>query len=158
MSLSSREERLVTFLVAGAAYAIPIADVLEVTEVGRPFAVPSLPRSVAGVVNHHGDALPVVAPSVLFEVAAEDMPEPQHLLVLAGSDAEVTPSVGLPVDRICGLVPGSGGTAREGTGIVERRPIDGRVVSILDTKRLLARAATSIEQAAVGDAGGEQGG
>jgi hypothetical protein len=41
---------------------------------------------------------------------------------------------------------------------VERRPIDGRVVSILDTKRLLARAATSIEQAAVGDAGGEQGG
>ena len=30
MSAASREERLVTFEVAGAAYAIPIADVLEV--------------------------------------------------------------------------------------------------------------------------------
>ena len=156
MSVAVREERLVTFLVAGAAYAIPIADVLEVTEVGRPCAVPSLPRSVAGVVNHHGDALPVVAPAMLFDVADADVPEPEHLLVLAGSDAEA-PSLGLPVDRICGLVPGRGGTALEASGIVERRPIDGRIVSILDTKRLLARAAASIEQAAAREPGGEGG-
>ena len=155
MSADSREERLVTFEVAGAAYAIPIADVLEVAEVGRAYAVPSLPACVAGVVNHHGDALPVVAASVLFDVADDQVPEPQHLLVLAGSDAEVTPSMGLPVDRICGLVPGSGGVARETSGIVERRPIDGRIVSILDTKRLLERAAASIEQAGANDPGGE---
>jgi len=158
VSVASREERLVTFEVAGAAYAIPIADVLEVAEVGRPCAVPSLPLSVAGVVNLHGDALPVVAPSVLFDLADHQVPEPQHLLVLAGSDAEVTPSVGLPVDRICGLVPGSGGVARETSGVVERRPIDGRVVSILDTKRLLARAAASIEQAGANDPGQSKGG
>ena len=155
MSVAPREERLVTFEVAGAAYAIPIADVLEVAEVGRPCAVPSLPLSVAGVVNHHGDALPVVSSSVLFDVADDQVPEPQYLLVLAGSDAEMTPSVGLPVDRICGLAPGSGGVARETSGIVERRPIDGRVVSILDTKHLLARAAALIEQAGANDPGGK---
>jgi chemotaxis signal transduction protein len=158
VSVASREERLVTFEVAGAAYAIPIADVLEVAEVGRPCAVPSLPLSVAGVVNHHGDALPVVAPSVLLDLAGHQAPEPQYLLVLAGSGAEVTPSVGLPVDRICGLVPGSGGVARGTSGIVERRPIDGRIVSILDTKRLLARAAASIEQAGRATRGESKGG
>lgn len=158
MSLTSREERLVTFEVAGAVYAIPIADVLEVAEVARSCAVPSLPSSVAGVVNHHGEALPVIAPSVLFELAELGVPEAQHLLVLAGG-SEGAPGVGLPVDRICGLVPGSGGAARDASGIVERRPIDGRVVSILDTKRLLARAAASIGLAgAKGGPGAEQGG
>lgn len=159
MSAASREERLVTFEVAGSVYALPIADVLEVAEVGRPCAVPSLPIHLAAVMNHHGDALPVVAPTVLFELSGAEIPQPRHLLVLAGSAPDASASLALPVDRICGLVAGSAGTAREASGIVERRPIGGRVVSILDTKRLLARAAAAIEQAGSrSDTGQQQGG
>ena len=156
MSEASREERLITFEVAGAAYALPIADVLEVAEVGPRCPVPSLPEAVGGVMNHHGDALPVVDPSVLFDVAGLELPPPAHLLVLGeGGDAA---SLALPVDRICGLVPGRGGSTREPSGIVERRSLEGRVVSILDTNRLLARAAAAIEQAGARCSENDQGG
>ena len=53
--------RLVLFEVAGATYAIPIAEVLEVMETAPTAGIPGLPRRLAGVVNHHGDALPVVS-------------------------------------------------------------------------------------------------
>ncbi|MEN8180902.1 MAG: chemotaxis protein CheW [Myxococcota bacterium] len=157
MSEASREERLLTFEVAGAAFALPIADVLEVAEVEARYPVPSLPPTLAGVVNHHGDALPVVEPSVLFDLAGLELPPPAHLLVLGevGGDAA---NLALPVDRICGLVPGRGGSTREPSGIVERRSLEGRVVSILDTNRLLARAAAAIEQAGARSSDNDQGG
>ena len=155
MSDSGCEERLISFEVGGAAYALPIADVLEVTEVGRLHAVPSLPLRVGGVVNHHGDALPVVQRSVLFEVA-DPLPAAQQLLVIGGGGE--SGRLGLPVDRICGLVPGRGGSAREGRAVAERRPIDGRVVSVLDTRRLLERAAAAITEAVERSPGSNPGG
>ena len=154
--MSDFEEKLVTFEVNGAAWALPIRDVLEVAEVGRVALVPTLPREVGGVVNHHGDALPVLARGTLFEGDTAAV-HPRHLLVLAGRPGDAAGKLGLPVDRILGIVPGRGGAAREPSGVVERRPMDGRVVSILDTKRLLERAATSIARRGERDAqtGGE---
>jgi chemotaxis signal transduction protein len=154
--VSDFEEKLVTFEVNGAAYALPIRDVLEVAEVGRVALVPTLPREVGGVVNHHGDALPVLARGALFEAGDAAAARPQHLLVLAGRPGDAAGKLGLPVDRILGIVPGRGGAAREPSGVVERRPMDGRVVSILDTKRLLERAATSIARR--GERGAQTGG
>ena len=52
------ERRLVLFEVAGSAYALPIADVLEVADWALPAAIPSLTSAIAGVVNHHGNASP----------------------------------------------------------------------------------------------------
>jgi chemotaxis signal transduction protein len=155
--VSAFEEKLVTFEVGGAAYALPIRDVLEVAEVGRAALVPTLPREVGGVVNHHGDALPVLARGTLFAAAAAGAPPARHLLVLAGRPGDAAGKLGLPVDRILGIVPGRGGSARAADGVVERRPMDGRVVSILDTKRLLERAAAAIARRGERDAqaGGE---
>ena len=56
----------------------------------------------------------------------------------------------MPVDRILGLVDGAGGVARGPDAVVERRPIDGRVVSVLDARRLLERAAEMIERSVLG--------
>jgi chemotaxis signal transduction protein len=155
--VSEVEEKLVTFEVGGAAFALPIRDVLEVAEVGRTALVPTLPREVGGVVNHHGDALPVLARGTLFEGCEASPARPQHLLVLAGRPGDAAGKLGLPVDRILGIVPGRGGATREPSGVVERRPMDGRVVSILDTKRLLERAAAAIARKGERDAqpGGE---
>lgn len=141
------EERLITFEVAGAAYALPIADVLEVAEVGTVACIPTLPLGVAGVVNLHGDALPVVDRAALFEVGDAALAAPEHLLVIAGRSGAESANLGVPVDRIFGLAGGRGGVARDPSGVVERRPIDGRVVTILDTRRLLERAAAAIERA-----------
>lgn len=147
-------QRLLTFEVGGLVYAVPIGDVAEVTDIARIAAVPTLPVQVGGVMNHHGDALPVVHRHVLFAAAADGLAPPEHVLVLSpsGEDGE---GLGVPVDRILGLVDGSGGTARGEDAIVERRPIEGRLVSVLDTRRLLHRAVEVIGRSVIGADQGE---
>lgn len=141
--------RLLTFEVGGAVYALPIGAVAEVTEVGRIAAVPSVPREVAGVTNLHGDALPVVERAALLPAAEGPLPPPQHLLVLAESPDDAN-RYGLAVDAIRGLVDGEGATALDADPVAERRPVEGRLVNVLDPRRLLARATQVIEESVGG--------
>ena len=136
---AARDVRLVLFEVAGSAYALPIADVVEVAEWTSLAAIPTLAADTAGVVNHHGDALPVVSREALLETAALAA-APQNLLVL-GAHGATSGRLGVPVDRVIGLadVP-SGEPATDGV-VVERRPVHGRIVAVLDAARLIDRAA-----------------
>lgn len=133
-------DRLLTFDVGGVLYALPIHGVLEVAESGRVACVPTLPRQMAGVINWHGDALPVVSPELLLVEGSEarESLETDHVLVVPDAGGE-TAQLGLPVDRVVGLVDGS---FRRGSGdlVVERRRMRGRVVSVLDPRALLERA------------------
>ncbi|HEY8155958.1 MAG TPA: chemotaxis protein CheW [Myxococcota bacterium] len=138
--------RLLTFAVGGGIYALPIASVLEVTEVGGSACIPTVTPGKAWVVNYHGDALPVVRSCVLLDLAEASVPAPEHVLVItAGSST--SPGFGLPVDRILGLVAGASAAARDREPIAERRPLDGRVANVLDAQRLVAKAREVIEQA-----------
>ena len=137
--------RLLTFEVGAAAYALPIADVVEVADVGRTACIPTLPWRVAGVMNHHGDALPVIRREALFELDGSDLPEPEHLLVVGDGPGDAG-RLGVPVDRVLGLADGPA-PVRATELVAERRPIDGRVVHILSTSQLFARAAQAIEGA-----------
>lgn len=141
---SAAETRLVLFEVAGAAYAIPIAEVLEVMENAPTAGIPGLPRRLAGVVNHHGDALPVVSREALFDVTAAALAPSQHVLVLAARDGEAG-TLGVPVDRVVGLADAALSPHQEPGVVVERLPVRGRVVNVLDARRLLGRAAALIE-------------
>ena len=145
------EGRLLTFEVAGAVFALPIGGILEVAQAGAVCGVPTLPRALAGVMNWHGDALPIVAPHLLV---ARDAQAPsdalvcEHVLVVSDRGGEV-PSLGLPIDAVLGLVEASRPSRLGSAGqdvVVERRSIDGRVVSVLDPRRLVARAKQVIEQ------------
>ncbi len=156
MSASSATEgRLLAFELGGSLFALPISGVVEVAESTRIAPVPMLPRASFGVVNHHGDALPVVFGRALLELAGESTPT--HLLVLAG-DADDPDRYGLPVDRIVGLVAGDAKPARAQSPVAERRPHEGRLMSVLDPRRLLARAAQLVEESMSGAKphGGEQ--
>lgn len=152
------EERLLEFEVGGGRYALPITGVSEVTELGALAAVPTLPVRVGGVMNHHGDALPVVHRGALFEAEPEGLPAPQHLLVLAESPEEAG-RLGLPVDRVVGLLDGPAAAAGEEAAgpVVEERSVEERTVSVLDPARLLGRAAEVI-RSAVGDPAAQTGG
>lgn len=142
-------DRLLTFEVGGTLYALPIGEVAEVSEVAHLAAVPLLPVGIGGVMNHHGDALPVVCRDALFDTGDCVLPEPEHLLVLA-SDPDDPSRYGVPVDSIVGLADGRAGTARGDDPVVERRPIGGRLVSVLDPQRLLLKAAEVIEKSVIG--------
>jgi chemotaxis signal transduction protein len=133
--------RLITFEVGGACYGLPIGDVLEVAEIGRICCVPTLPPTLGGVMNHHGDALPVVRPATLFEIDGADLPEPEHALVLVRGPDESAGRLAVPVDRVIGLVDTRPPPAEASGFLIERQPIDGRLVNILDTACLFERAA-----------------
>jgi chemotaxis signal transduction protein len=145
---TSPAERLLAFELAGALYALPITDVAEVTEVGPLSAVPMLPIAVGGALNHHGDALLVLDGPGLLERAPGDQ-RPTHLLVLA-RDPDDPARFGLPVDRIHGLVDGPAVAARGPSPVAQLRPLGGRLLHVLDPRRLLERAELTIERSLSG--------
>jgi len=145
---SGQAERLLAFELAGALYALPIADVAEVTEVGPLSAVPMLPITVGGVVNHHGDALLVLDGPTLLE-RAPGAARPTHLLVLA-RDPDDPARFGLPVDGIHGLVEGPAVAARGASPVAQLRPSGGRLLHLLDPRRLLERARATVERSMSG--------
>lgn len=136
--------RLVLFEVAGSTYAIPIAEVLEVMETAPTAGIPGLPRRLAGVVNHHGEALPLVSREALFDVSNAPLAPSQHVLVLAARDGEAG-TLGVPVDRVVGLADAALSPHQQPGLVVERLPLRGHVTNVLDARRLLGRAAALIE-------------
>jgi len=138
------EERLLTFEVAGDFYAIPIAGVLEVAEAGRMTCIPTLPRRMGGVINHHGDALPVINCASLFDVNESELGEPGIILVIGGGEGE-SARLGIPIDRVLGLVNGAAAAMPGAKAVAERRSIQGRVASVLDPDRLVSQARDVID-------------
>ncbi len=136
-------ERLLAFELCDALYALPIADVAEVAELDQLASVPMVHHRVGGVVNHHGDAVPIVFGDALFGAHRSRYPIERPLLILA-KDPDDPDRYGVPVDRILGLIDGPPAHALEADPVAERRPLDGRMVSVLDPKRLLERAAEVI--------------
>ena len=143
----SRDERLLTFEIGQALYALPISGIVEVTEVEEGVAaVPTLPTRTGGVINFHGDALPVLRAEALLGVEGGELGSPVQIVVVTDGPAEKA-LLGLPVNDVRGLANGARAIARGADPVAERRSIDGRVVSILDPARLVARAAAVIENA-----------
>ena len=138
------EDRLLTFEVAGDLYAIPIAGVLEVADAGRVTCIPTLPTRIGGVINHHGDALPVLNCSSLFEVNESELGEPSSVLVISERAGE-SARLGIPIDRVLGLVDGAAAAMSGAKAVAERRSIQGRVASVLDPSRLVSQARDVIE-------------
>jgi chemotaxis signal transduction protein len=160
MSSIDDSDRLLTFIVDDVRYALPIAWVVEVAEKGRVTSVPSMALPVGGVMNWHGEALPLVATELLlgrdrdeagatpFGAATTVGYAQEQILVVAekpGSSA----CLGMPVDRVIGLVDGAGDRDGHAGGslVVERRPIDGRIIHVLDPATLVARGGEVIESA-----------
>lgn len=144
--MTSAEQRLILFEVGGSAYAIPIADVLEVTESAATAGIPGLPRGLAGVMNLHGDALPVLSREALLAAPEAALGAPEQVLVLAARSGDAG-RLGLPVDRVVGLADAALGPPSGSGPVVERLPLRGRVVSVLDARRMVERAASVIEAA-----------
>jgi len=156
----SDSDRLLSFLFEDVRYALPIAWVVEVAEKDRVTSVPSLSLPVGGVMNWHGEALPLVATELLlgrdrdeagatpFGAATTVGYSQEQVLVISASPGSGG-RLGMPVDRVVGLVDGGGDSIRHPGEdlVVERRPVDGRIVHILDPVTLLARGEEVVESA-----------
>lgn len=158
--VADERERLLMFLFEDVQYALPIAWVVEVAEKGRVTGVPSLALPVGGVMNWNGEALPLVATELLLGRESEEAGATpfgaattvgyaqEQVLVLSASPSS-PPRMGMPVDRVIGLIHDGDapGLAQGGPLVVERRPVDGRLVHILDPQALVVRGEEVIENA-----------
>ncbi|MDP6980851.1 MAG: chemotaxis protein CheW [Myxococcota bacterium] len=141
-------QRLMIFEVAGHPFALPISEVLEVVEQSGVRCIPTLSKSTGGVMNWHGEALPVIASHLLL--GGDAMPERgadevQPFLVVSDRP-DGGRQLGLPIDHVCGLVNGERGRPAGNEVVVERRTLDGRVVSLVNPQRLVAQAEEVIER------------
>ncbi len=140
--------RLLLFEVGGSCFALPISSVLEVAEPEPLSCIPTLPMRVGGAMNYHGDALPVIRSEALLEldgVAGAG----EHVLVVKDRLTDLG-RLGMPVDRVHGLVDGQGATATGPDPVAEKRHLDRRLASVLDPRRLLERAEHVIERVVAG--------
>jgi chemotaxis signal transduction protein len=142
-------DRLLAFEIGDSLYALPISGVVEVAEIETGCAaILTLSSEVAGVINFHGDALPVVRTGVLLGVEQAEARLPAQIVVVTDRHTEHA-RLGLPVDEIVGLVDGPRVVVR-GQGddpVAERRSLGGRLANILDPARLVAKAAVVINTA-----------
>jgi chemotaxis signal transduction protein len=118
--------------------------VLEVAELPARACIPSVPPQIAEIANFRGDALPVVRGQHLLPLRGDAQPEGVSVLVLCERGG-AAPRLGLPVDRVLGLVEGAGAKAAGGDPVAERRPWRGRLMHVVDPARLVARAQEVIQ-------------
>jgi len=142
--MQSGEDRLLTFEIGDALFAMPIAGVLEVSERGAEACVPTVSSAIASVINYRGDALPVVRCEQLLALGEPRAARPEHVLVVTDGPTHAA-RLGLEVDRVLGLIDGEAASGRGSDPVAERRPIEGRLAHILDPARLVARAREVIE-------------
>lgn len=142
---AERDDRMLTFEIGSALFAVSIEGVHEVAEMGELACVPTLPEDVAGVINYRGDALPVVRRERLLEPGEGALEKPEHVLVI-GEKAGGAPCLGLTADRVLGLVDGRPARSAGSEPVVEKRPLEGRIAHIVDPARLVARARKVIEE------------
>jgi hypothetical protein len=134
--------------------------VVEVAERDRITSVPSIPLPVGGVMNWHGEALPLVATELLLGReeagatpfgAATTVGYAQEQVLVVSQKPGHPARLGMPVDRVIGLVDGGVGPGRSpgaGSLVVERRPLEGRMLHVLDPSALVQRGGEVIESAA----------
>ncbi|HVO24718.1 MAG TPA: chemotaxis protein CheW [Candidatus Margulisiibacteriota bacterium] len=84
------------FECGGRAFATSLNAVREVLSGKLATPVPQAPPALVGVVEFHGDVLPVVQPSTLLGIAARPYTPADPIVVLSSRDIKI----GLAVDRV----------------------------------------------------------
>lgn len=125
----SREEdreRTLVFRVGAERFGLPLIMVVEVFELSSPLMpVPGAPDWIGGVINHHGQVVPVLRMSAFLEVGSTDAAEQIILVELTGE------SLGLAVDQIEALEEvRAEGPARQGRRRSWHR---GALMELIDT-------------------------
>jgi chemotaxis signal transduction protein len=95
VALKKNRQRDLIFRVGTLRYAIPVSDVVEVFEHPLPpYPVAGGPKWFAGIINHHGNAIPVVHMSQFWAIESKST---GNQIILIRETGEL---IGLAVDQI----------------------------------------------------------
>ena len=94
-------ERYVVFQIGDESYGLPISCVREVEKVGRVTSVPGVPPMIRGLVNLHGEILPLVDPRPLLALPPGESAAGGYMVVVRPGDQEG--AVAWQVDGLGGM-------------------------------------------------------
>jgi purine-binding chemotaxis protein CheW len=134
-----RERGFVGFVVGDVAYAVPIANVREIVNPARLTELPHAPPTVAGVLDHRGEVVPIVDLRARFGLSPSQASRRTKWILIEVEGR----SVGLIVDRVSGVFGVAGdlrplpalGSGDDARGIVGVAPHAGGLVFVLDVAR-----------------------
>lgn len=138
-----------TFLLAGQSYAVPIAEVLEITPTRELNRMPHMPKGVEGILDLRGSVIPVINLRARIGLPSQESGLFENILILElGSHHagvlvdQVDSVVGARQDQI---IPASGLLAGpEGGWVKGFLQIRDRIIGILDTQPLVTHGSHHI--------------
>ncbi|BDU70913.1 chemotaxis protein CheW [Mesoterricola silvestris] len=101
---AAREGQYLSFELAGHTYAVPLAQVAEITPHLNLNQIPHMPRSVEGLLDLRGQSIPVI--NLRRRMGMEDQASDLSLNIIV-MDMGASSNVGLLVDRVASVVDAS---------------------------------------------------
>ena len=98
--MSDREEKYLTFVLAGEEYGIGILKIKEIIGMMPITTVPQTPEFVKGVINLRGKVIPVMDLRLRFGMEAMDYTERTCIIVVEIGGTAGTVQIGIVVDSV----------------------------------------------------------
>jgi len=98
--MSDKEEKFLTFVLAGEEYGIGILKIKEIIGMMSITTVPQTPEFVKGVINLRGKVIPVMDLRLRFGMEAIDYTERTCIIVVEIEGSTGTVQIGIVVDSV----------------------------------------------------------
>lgn len=130
---------LLTFVLSGAPYAVPVEDVREIIRLREITPMPRVPDSVLGVVALRGEVVQVVDARMRLGLALSPPTRRSRIIVLHGEDKGVTGVVVDAVDAVLRVSESeiSPANSNQNGAVVEFCKRGDEFVSIVDMGQVL---------------------
>ncbi len=106
--------KVLVFHIGRERYALPLSGILRVLPAARLKALPGTPHYVAGLLDLHGEALPVIDLSRLAGSPAEAVRYDTRILLVEAPAAGRVRRLGLKAERVAGVASLDGPLADAG--------------------------------------------
>jgi purine-binding chemotaxis protein CheW len=101
--VSKLQSDTIAFSLGQTAFALPLANVLEVGRIPTIFPIPNMPDWLLGVANLRGDIVSLVDLSSFLQIESDGNNQDRRVIIARSSGEEIV--VGLIVDRLSGIRP-----------------------------------------------------
>ena len=135
---------LLTFVLAGSPYAIPVEQVREIVRVREITPMPRVPESILGIVALRGEIVQVVDLRMRLNLEVSEPTRKSRIIVLHAEEEKIAGVVVDSVQEVLRISEAeiSLATSTDIGAVKELCVRDGQFVSIIDTEGLLDLDAT----------------
>lgn len=152
--INNTTKSFLCFLLGNDKYAANVDFTLKILQYTDITKVPNSPKNVIGVINHHGNVLPVVDLKNALNLPQSEIDANTCIIILSLSNAEGSIDIGVIVDEVLSVVEVKAEDISEAPslgGINLLDHLDGvfkeldKFVMILNIRKLLGDITTIIE-------------